>query len=75
LTDNAKELSRLADESGCRIVILTDMDYAGRVMSNLVSNIPRIGITLQTLKQLGLELNPDILEELPQPSNISYTNY
>jgi hypothetical protein len=67
LTDNAKELSRLADESGCRIVILTDMDFAGRAMANLVPNIPRIGITLQTLKQLGLELNPDILEELPQP--------
>jgi hypothetical protein len=67
LTDNAKELSRLADESGCRIVILTDMDFAGRAMANLVPNIPRIGITLQTLKQLGLELNLDILEELPQP--------
>ena len=57
LTDNAKELGRLADESGCRIVILTDMDFAGRAMANLVPNIPRIGITLQTLKQLGLELN------------------
>ena len=67
LTDNAKEFSRLADESGCRIVILTDMDFAGRAMANLVPNIPRIGITLQTLKKLGLELNPDILEELPQP--------
>ena len=67
LTDNAKEFSRLADESGCRIVILTDMDFAGRAMANLVPNIPRIGITLQTLKQLDLELNPDILEELPQP--------
>jgi hypothetical protein len=67
LTDNAKELSRLADESGCRIFILTDMDFAGRAMANLVPNIPRIGITLQTLKQLGLELNPDILEDLPQP--------
>jgi 5S rRNA maturation endonuclease (ribonuclease M5) len=67
LTDNAKELSRLADESGCRIVILTDMDFAGRAMAYLVPNIPRIGITLQTLKRLGLELNTDILEELPQP--------
>lgn len=67
LTDNAKELSRLADESGCRIFILTDMDFADRAMANLVPNIPRIGITLQTLKQLGLELNPDILEDLPQP--------
>lgn len=81
LTENAKELSRMADEEGCNIVILTDMDFSGRSMANVVPNIYRIGIMLETLRILGITLTDEgILEALPRPKgtenkqNITYLN-
>lgn len=81
LTENAKEFSRMAEDEGCNVVILSDMDFSGRSLANVVPNIHRIGITLQTLRILGIKLTDEgILEEYSRPKgtenkqNITYLN-
>ncbi len=62
LTEYATELSRLAEEKGCNIAILTDLDSSGLIISTKLPNAHRIGIDFDTLSSLELlydDLNLD----------------
>jgi hypothetical protein len=68
LTDNAKELCKLAKEEGGNMVIVTDEDFSGWVMASKVRDaIPRIGITLKTLKRLNVPIDK-VSENLSEKS-------
>ncbi len=78
LTDNAEKFSKLATKEGARILLLTDNDFSGWAMWRKIPNIHRIGITLKTLRTLGIQLNNDIAEDLSRPkgterkANVTY---
>jgi hypothetical protein len=80
ITDNAEKFSKLATKEGARILLLTDNDFSGWAMWRKIPNIHRIGITLETLRILGIPLNDDIAEDLPRPkgtekkANVTYLN-
>jgi hypothetical protein len=68
LTDNAKELCELATEEGGNMVIVTDDDFSGWVMASKVRDIiPRIGITLKTLRRLKTPIDK-VSEVVPKKS-------
>ena len=68
LTENAKEYSKLATRQGARMVILTDDDFSGWAMARELSNIPRIGIRIDTLEKLNIPIS-EVVEDLPKPKN------
>ena len=61
LTEYATDLSRLAQEKGCNVAILTDLDSSGLSISTSIPNGYRIGIDFSTIDSLGL--NPEDVEE------------
>jgi 5S rRNA maturation endonuclease (ribonuclease M5) len=54
LTEYATELSDLAEQNGCNIAILTDLDSSGLLISSNLPNAHRIGIDFKTLEKFGL---------------------
>ena len=54
LTEYATELSELAEQKGCNIAILTDLDSSGLLISSNLPNAHRIGIDFKTLERIGL---------------------
>jgi hypothetical protein len=50
----ATELMQLAQTKRCNLAMLTDLDASGLLMAEKLSGIPRIGISIDTLVQLGL---------------------
>ena len=69
MTEYASELSRLANDDGGNIAILTDFDDSGITISLQVPNVPRIGIDFNTLEDLGISDKLEELEELYKPRN------
>ena len=67
LTDNAKKFSKLVNDEGARVAILTDGDMTGWAIAGEVSDIPRIGISLNTLEKLGVPVE-DVAEDLDKDS-------
>jgi hypothetical protein len=67
LTDNAKKFSKLANEEGARVAILTDGDMTGQAIAGEVREIPRIGISLDTLETLGIPIE-EVAEDLDKDS-------
>ena len=61
LTEYAIELSRLAEERGCNIAVLSDLDSSGLVIASKLPESYRIGIDFWTLSYFGL--NPEEVEE------------
>jgi hypothetical protein len=61
LTEYATELSELAENKGCNIVTLTDLDSSGLLISTSLPNAYRIGIDFKTLEKL--DLFPEDVEE------------
>ena len=55
LTEYASELSELAEQEGCHIAILTDLDSSGLLISSNLPNAYRVGIDFDTLRRFGLE--------------------
>ena len=68
LTDNAKKFCELASSAGGNIAILTDLDMSGLLIAGKVPDIPRIGITLDTLQELGIPLS-EVAEDLSERVN------
>jgi hypothetical protein len=74
LTENAKDLQKLAKEEGAHIAIQTDYDISGLVIAEKVPEVPRLGIDESTLMLLGLQDKKGELEEEYTPDyNISNT--
>lgn len=67
LSDNARKLCELSSQAGGNIAILTDDDMSGHLIASKVPKIPRIGITLHTLKALGIPLE-EVAENLSKKS-------
>ena len=67
LSDNAKKLCELSYQNGANVAILTDNDMSGRLIASKVPKVPRIGITLQTLKRLRIPLE-EVAENLSKKS-------
>jgi 5S rRNA maturation endonuclease (ribonuclease M5) len=55
LTEYAEELSELAEQEGCNIAILTDLDSSGLLISSNLPNAYRVGIDFDTLHRFGIE--------------------
>ena len=55
LTEYATELSDLAEQNGCNVAILTDLDSSGLLISSNLPNAHRIGIDFDTLDRFELE--------------------
>jgi hypothetical protein len=68
LTDNAKKFCELASKAGGNIAILTDLDMSGLLIAGKILNIPRIGITLDTIQELGIPLS-EVEEDLSERIN------
>ena len=68
LTDNAKKFCELASSAGGNIAILTDLDMSGLLIAGKVLNIPRIGITLDTIQELGIPIS-EVAEDLSERIN------
>ncbi|HXP50717.1 MAG TPA: hypothetical protein VN922_12215, partial [Bacteroidia bacterium] len=68
LTDNAKKFCELASSAGGNIAILTDLDMSGLLIAGKVPDIPRIGITLDTLQVLGIPIS-EVAEDLSERAN------
>jgi hypothetical protein len=62
LTEYATELSDLAEQNGCNVAILTDLDSSGLLISSNLPNAHRIGIDFDTLARFGLEVE-DVKEK------------
>jgi hypothetical protein len=58
----------LASSAGGNIAILTDLDMSGLLIAGKVLNIPRIGITLDTIQELGIPIS-EVAEDLSQRNN------
>lgn len=67
LTENALDLSELADINGAKIVILTDDDISGEVIA-ANAPYPRIGINLDTLNYFRIQDKIKDLEEVYKPN-------
>ena len=68
LTEYASELSKLAEENGCNIAILTDLDSSGLLISSKLPNAHRIGIDFETLDHFGLS-EEDVQEVVERKGN------
>jgi len=68
LTDNAKKFCKLSSNAGGNIAILTDLDMSGLLIAGKVPDIPRIGITLETLQTLQIPIS-EVAEELTERNN------
>jgi hypothetical protein len=67
LTENALDLSELADINGAKIAILTDNDISGKVIA-ANALYPRIGFDLDTLNYFGIRDRIKNLEEVYKPN-------
>jgi hypothetical protein len=63
LFTNAKKFCELVSNAGGNIAILTDRDMSGLLIAGKVLDIPRIGITLDTIQELGIPIS-EVAEEL-----------
>ncbi|MGB8937547.1 MAG: hypothetical protein WCC17_20850 [Candidatus Nitrosopolaris sp.] len=68
LTDNAKKFCELTSNAGGNIAILTDLDMSGLLIAGKVLNISRIGITLDTIQELGIHIS-EVAEDLSERIN------
>ncbi|MFZ0511436.1 MAG: DUF2399 domain-containing protein [Candidatus Nitrosopolaris sp.] len=57
LTDNAKKFCELVSNKGGNMAILTDLDMSGLLIAGKILDIPRIGITLDTLQSLDIPIS------------------
>jgi hypothetical protein len=67
LTEYASDLSILSEQNGGHIYTLTDCDVSGFLIAHKVENVPRIGIDLQTLKDLSITDQIDRLTDYVTP--------
>jgi hypothetical protein len=67
LTYNAKKFSKLANNEGARVAILTDGDMTGWAIAGEVRDLPRIGIAIESLEKLGIPIE-EVAEVLPKDS-------
>ncbi|MFY9795646.1 MAG: hypothetical protein WAJ93_08155, partial [Candidatus Nitrosopolaris sp.] len=68
LTENAKKFCELTSNAGGNIAILTDLDMSGLLIAGKVLNISRIGITLDTIQELGIPIS-EVAEDLSERIN------
>jgi hypothetical protein len=66
LTENAEDLSRLANELGGHITVLTDFDASGAVIEKQIPGIFRVGVDLDLLRVL--DVDPASVQEECTPS-------
>lgn len=54
LTENVLDLAYLAESTGGKVAVLTDYDISGILIAYQIPEIPRIGIDIETLEDLGI---------------------
>lgn len=71
LTENVLDLAYLAESTGGKVAVLTDYDISGILIAYQIPEIPRIGIDIETLEDLGIADKQDELEEyyFPNPTH------
>jgi DNA topoisomerase VI subunit A len=71
LTDYAKDLVKETDETGGHVAIFTDYDASGiKIVKDITSEIPRLGVDQEMLNHFGLDKNDDSIRlHSPPPEN------
>jgi hypothetical protein len=74
LTEYASDLSILSEQNGGHMYTLTDFDVSGLLIAHKVEDVPRIGIDLVTLEDLGITDQMDRLTDYVTPDTHTTLN-